>query len=58
MVPNCAGTQPSTADKMQLYDLTADPFETTDVAGANPAVVSKIIALLMSKDVSCTCFQC
>ena len=63
VVPFCADTvnnKPSTKDatSLQLYDLTSDPFEMTDVSAHNTAVVSSIITFILTKDLSCTCFQC
>jgi hypothetical protein len=61
VVPHCANNetqQPSHSDPMQLYDLAVDPFETTDVAAANADKVKEIIDMLITKDVSCACFQC
>jgi arylsulfatase A-like enzyme len=40
VVPHCGNSsQPSADDALQLYDLDADPFETTDISGANKGQV-------------------
>eukprot|EP01059_Diplonema_ambulator_P018960 TRINITY_DN3167_c1_g1_i1.p1 TRINITY_DN3167_c1_g1~~TRINITY_DN3167_c1_g1_i1.p1 ORF type:complete len:480 (+),score=149.13 TRINITY_DN3167_c1_g1_i1:58-1497(+) len=61
VVPYCNDTakqQPSMNDAMQLYDLDADPFETTDVSSANPNEVEALKKLVISKDLTCNCYQC
>jgi arylsulfatase A-like enzyme len=42
---------PGPTAPVQLYDLTADPGEATDVAGAQPAIVERIIALMRAAHV-------
>lgn len=49
---------PSLSDDLMLYNLVADPFETTDIASAHPDQVSSMIKLLMAENVKCNCFQC
>ena len=49
---------PSAADEMELYDLIADPYETTNVAAAHASVVTVIKTKLAGQGLSCTCFQC
>lgn len=61
VVHACSNTtrwQPSAQDRMELYDLSEDPAETTDVAAMHADVVWRIKALLISKGLSCECFQC
>lgn len=61
VVPFCAdseGLQPSMEDNMEIYDLSADPFETSDVAAHETAVVTALKKLVISKNVSCVCYQC
>mmetsp|Transcript_64912 Transcript_64912/g.152677 ORF Transcript_64912/g.152677 Transcript_64912/m.152677 type:complete len:485 (+) Transcript_64912:28-1482(+) len=50
--------QPSLTDQMQLFDLLEDPLESEDVADAKPEVVLQIKNLVMSKGLSCMCYQC
>lgn len=50
--------KPTLDDKMQLYDLGSDPEERYDVAEANPMAVRMLKELVVSKDLSCDCFQC
>jgi hypothetical protein len=51
---------PSMGDVMELYDLTADPFETTNIAavGRGPAIVESIKRTIVRQGLSCACFQC
>lgn len=49
---------PSLQDDFMLYDLTTDPFETTDIAPGHPDQVTTMIKLLMTENVKCNCFQC
>jgi uncharacterized sulfatase len=49
---------PSLKDDLMLYDLTMDPFETTDVATSHPDQVTSMIKLLLTENVKCNCFQC
>jgi len=59
VVPHCtAALEPSLDDKLQLYDLKRDPFETTDVAAQHQNVVRQLKELVMSKGISCHCYQC
>ena len=59
VVHNCAnGASPSDADAMELYNLTADAFERSDVSAQHPRVTARIKALLASEGLSCQCFQC
>ena len=55
---NVTARAPSMADVMELYDLVNDPGETIDVAGAHLTVVMQIKTMLMSKRLSCQCYQC
>jgi len=50
--------QPSLDDVMELYNLTADPWEETNLAAVERSVVVDIKRLLIREDVSCECFQC
>jgi len=60
IVPHCsgAGLQPSREDAMQLYDLSNDPSEQSDVAHQNLDVIAKLKDLVGSKGLSCRCYQC
>lgn len=60
VVQNCSGPNntPSMDDKFELYDLTKDLFETTDVSAANPTVVKQMKSFVVSKNWSCHCYQC
>ena len=61
VVHACADQQakaPSMSDSMELYDLSADPHETTDISAAHPMVVKSIKALLTKQGLSCACWQC
>eukprot|EP00930_Biecheleria_cincta_P026429 TRINITY_DN18630_c0_g1_i1.p1 TRINITY_DN18630_c0_g1~~TRINITY_DN18630_c0_g1_i1.p1 ORF type:complete len:498 (-),score=97.03 TRINITY_DN18630_c0_g1_i1:377-1870(-) len=61
MVPHCkdkANLKPGMADEMRLYNLMDDPYETTDVASSRPDVVDQLKRLVLSKQLSCMCFQC
>lgn len=57
-----ASLTPSMEDVMELYNLTADPFETDDVAarGAGPKITAAAKQLLMRQrpPLSCVCYQC
>ncbi len=55
---NATSLTPSMDDVMELYDLSKDPAEATNVAGAHPDVLTRIKALLVQKGLSCTCYQC
>ena len=43
---------------MELYNLTADPFEQHDVAAAHQKLLVKLKTLLSGEGLSCTCYQC
>ena len=62
IVPYCskATNAPSMDDlaTMQLFDLSSDPFETTNVAAAHPDVVEQIVGTVVAADLSCDCYQC
>ncbi|CAJ1417705.1 unnamed protein product [Effrenium voratum] len=60
MVPHCqeASVLPSSGDEMRLYDLSADPLETTDVSKQHPEVVQGLKALVMKEKLTCYCYQC
>ena len=65
VVHACADQQrlvPSMDDQMELYNLTADPHEATDVARVGPGaeVVKQIKGLLTKQHppLSCVCWQC
>ena len=51
---------PSMADKMQLYNLSADPAEERDVAamGTGPEVVRQMKTMIVQQNYSCQCYQC
>mmetsp|Transcript_12854 Transcript_12854/g.42707 ORF Transcript_12854/g.42707 Transcript_12854/m.42707 type:complete len:163 (+) Transcript_12854:1280-1768(+) len=50
--------RPSLDDVMELYNLTADPWEETNLAAVERSVVVDIKRLLIREGVSCECFQC
>jgi arylsulfatase A-like enzyme len=61
MVPHCKDTltlQPSMDDDMRLFDLKKDPLETTDLAEINRTVVTRLKRFVMSKNLTCMCYQC
>ena len=61
VVPHCAvDSKPSRQDKMQVYHLPSDPFETTDVASTaeGKKAAAQMIELVLADGVSCACFQC
>lgn len=61
MVPHCkdaANLKPAMADEMRLYNLMQDPLETTDVSSSRPDVLEHLKRLVLSKQLSCMCFQC
>ena len=61
IVPFCndgVTNQPSMKDDMQLYNLINDPFEENDVSDVHKDVVLRLKTLIISKDVSCKCYQC
>ena len=64
VVPTCNATSaagvavPSLGDTMALYHLPDDPFETTDVSAAHADVVQKLKAVVVSKNLTCQCYQC
>lgn len=59
VLPHCnAGGKPTATDALQLYDIVADPFETTNIAAANQDQVHAILTILISEGVTCACFQC
>jgi len=61
MVPHCSDAvhlKPSMDDEMRLYDLASDPLETTDAALQEAAVLDRLKRLVVSKGLSCMCFQC
>ena len=58
VVSSCSGT-PNINDKMQLFDLLEDPFETTNIADSYPEEVDALKNIIASEDdISCQCFQC
>jgi len=61
VVPQCHDQQslkPTPDDVMQLYNLDEDPFETTDVAHQHLHVVKRLKEVVISKSLTCQCFQC
>merc|ERR1719401_2188658 len=58
VVAVCQDFTPSVEDEMELYDLSRDPFEETDVAKNHPGVVTHLKNLIVSEELSCSCFQC
>eukprot|EP01060_Flectonema_neradi_P004887 TRINITY_DN1320_c0_g1_i2.p1 TRINITY_DN1320_c0_g1~~TRINITY_DN1320_c0_g1_i2.p1 ORF type:complete len:498 (+),score=132.82 TRINITY_DN1320_c0_g1_i2:47-1495(+) len=61
VVPFCADEttlKPSLKDPMALYNLSVDPFETTNIAAQHADIVTSMITFIMKQNVSCQCFQC
>lgn len=61
MVPHCWDQdlfKPTRRDRMRLFDLKADPLETTDVAKTKPEIVELLMNLVLSQNLSCLCYQC
>ena len=60
VVNHCNSTKniPSLEDEMELYDLSADPFETSNIASSRRAVVDSLKRLTIAQDLTCDCFQC
>lgn len=55
---NIKTMKPSQEDKMEVYDVLKDPFETTDIAQKNSAFIAKVKKVILSKDLTCQCYQC
>ena len=55
----CAN-QPSTQDKLQIFNISADPFETHDLAATpeGAAHAQAILELVVPRNLSCACYQC
>lgn len=61
VVKHCSKSKqriPSMSDKMQLYDLEKDPFETTNVAEDHPSITVSMRTHVISKNLTCACYQC
>ena len=61
VVPYCADVttlKPSLTDPLALFNLSADPFETTDISSSHPQIVTSMLTFIMKQNVSCQCFQC
>ena len=61
VVQHCADNgalAPSAGDDYELYHLTSDPFEQTDVARGHADIVAQLKALVISKNLTCACYQC
>jgi len=61
VVHSCADAQklkPSMADDMELYNLNTDPFETNNIASERKSVVEDLKKMLVTKDLTCRCYQC
>eukprot|EP00940_MAST-03C_sp_MAST-3C-sp2_P002291 g2291.t1 len=59
VVAKCESGVPREDDAMELYDLSSDPFETTDIAEDHQDVVSALKKTILSEEgISCRCFQC
>jgi arylsulfatase A-like enzyme len=59
VVRSCgADLAPSLGDAMELYHLPTDPFEASDVSAQHDNVLVAIKQLVISKNVSCHCYQC
>ena len=54
---HCEG-RPEPDDDLAIYDLDADPFETSDVAADHPDIVAAFRAALAAPDLTCRCYQC
>jgi arylsulfatase A-like enzyme len=57
VVSNCMD-KPTMSDTMQLFNLTSDPFETTDISQTSQSQVEKIKQFIIGENVSCACYQC
>ena len=44
--------------RRELYHLPTDPFETTNIAHAHAGVVAQLKAIVISENLTCTCYQC
>jgi len=61
VVHQCADSvnlKPSEGDEMELYNLSTDVQEKTNLASMHPDVVNSIKKLLISQNLSCECYQC
>lgn len=61
VVEQCGSTgAPSANDDMEVYNLSSDPFETTNIAttATGKAQRSAFLALLAKESVLCACYQC
>jgi len=58
VVSVCEDLRPSLEDGMELFNLEKDPYERSDIANLRPDVVAKLKALVVSKNLTCQCFQC
>jgi arylsulfatase A-like enzyme len=50
--------KPGKDDVMAIYDVVNDPFETTDVSAKHADLVAKFKKIVISKDLTCQCYQC
>ena len=55
---NLTSNAPSMSDVLEIYDLSSDPEETSNVASQHAAKAEEIKALLVGKGLSCECYQC
>jgi type I restriction enzyme R subunit len=47
-----------TNDAIALFDIVADPFETTNISAQYPTETAAILTMLVQENVTCACFQC
>lgn len=50
--------KPGKNDEIEIYDVVNDPFETTDIAAKHSDVATHLKELVVSKDLTCQCWQC
>jgi len=61
IVKECNNTKdekPSESDVMLLYNLNDDPFELNDISSAHQVIVNRLKKLVISKNLTCKCYQC
>lgn len=50
--------KPSKHDKFEVYDVVNDPFEANDISAKRSDLVAKFKKVVLSKDLTCQCYQC